>query len=933
MAEPIIAIVSLVFVIIIALHSAIGHELAMIEVEQGQIEASQQVLETVNKTAEHLAQFPDEIYINDYTKNFVMWAGFGWFIIVLMIMNSKKNYIHGKEFGTSRWGTQNDIRDLFASTILAKEIKKAKQLKTKWGRRKAKKKALTECDKDGQIMLKQRLDEANKRERDRKKAHTSNKQLYKEEIAEIRKDVKAEVAKAKVQAWKPDRYKADCDEEIKEIQESNFLNDLEKANRIAEVKAKYKQRLKDFYDTSLQIELLKEKYSNADMIFTQTEKISFYNYVLNQNTLIIGGSGSGKTRGYVMPNVLQAHSSYIITDPKGEILEKAGYFLETVKGYKIRVLNLDAKKLSDGYNPFIYIHPEREGYEERVLSLIETIILNTDGDKQANSSDPFWPKAERLFLQAIFFFTVDGFVPEERNMSTVMRLIAMLEIAEDEDNFDSDLDYFAKMFEERFGEEHIGVQQFKEFRSKASGKTAKSIVISAVARLAPFRTSEVRRMFSYDSMELDRVGEEKTAIFVVTPPTDKSFNFIAGMLFTQLFQELQYCATQVHKHDGQRLPVPCRFILDEYANVAQIPNFVQILAYARSFGIGITVILQSLEQIKAMHEKEWGVIIDNCNSLLYLGSVTHEDTLKYISELLGKGTFDKRTTGRTRGRQGSSSENFDVVGRELMDASEIRRLPKTDCLLIVGGRHPFYSKKFNYESHPNYRLTSDGNHSLSYEYEPKPAPPKAERKVSHGEEKPKEKAPLVVPSADSVITVDGIKVEENQSLAENIKVMASTVRNFELLDNAMVVDDADYEAYLQEILAENEQTTVRATDALIAGSAVVASVVKEAESKVVVDPFVQGLSRLGRSFRTSTFVPVGFVGKEIDEMTEAEQTQLIKDAEAVVFTEEEVATTTDTALSNEFAQGLMDLGASLDSFDDEEGLDALLAGLNLDDEE
>ena len=221
-------------------------------------------------------------------------------------------------------------------------------------------------------------------------------------------------------------------------------------------------------------------------------------------------------------------------------------------------------------------------------------------------------------------------------------------------------------------------------------------------------------------MRLDRVGEEKTAIFVVVPPTDTTFNFIAGMLFTQLFQELQYCATQVHKHDGQRLPVPCRFILDEFANTCTIPNFVKILAYARSFGIGITPILQSLEQIKNMYKDEWGVIVDNCNELLYLGSITHMDTLEYISKLLGKGTFDKRTTGRTRGRQGSSSENFDVVGRELMTPDEIRQLKKEHCLLVIGGRSPFYSEKYDYTKHPNYRYTSDGNKAYSYHYTPDP---------------------------------------------------------------------------------------------------------------------------------------------------------------------------------------------------------------------
>ncbi len=517
----------------------------------------------------------------------------------------------------------------------------------------------------------------------------------------------------------------------------NELNDLHADNILkTEIKKTKKKLVKGKKRALLksEIEALKAKYKDADALFTKTERISIYNYVLNNNTLILGGSGSGKTRSFVMPNILQAHSSFVITDPKGEILEKSGYFLEKVKGYKIHVLNLDDKSRSDGYNPFAYIHPERPGYEERVLMLIEAIILNTDGGEKKNSSDPFWDKAEKLFLQALFFFVCDGYRKEEQNMNTVLKLIGMLQIAEEEDNKDSDLDKFVEIFARRKGEDHIGVQQYREFRDKAAGKTAKSIVITAVARLAPFRTSAVKRIFSYDSMGLNRLGEEKTAIFVVVPPTDTTFNFIAGMLFTQMFQELQYCATQVHKHEGQRLPVPVRFILDEFANTCTIPQFVQILAYARSFGIGIVPILQSLEQIKKMYKDEWGVIVDNCNTLLYLGSISHMDTLEYMSKLLGKGTFDKKTQGVTKGKSGSSSQNFDVIGRDLMDTAEIRKIPKKDCILIVGGRNPFYSEKYDYSSHPNYKYTSDYDNEYSYEY----IPPTKEDIFGNKEDKEKE---------------------------------------------------------------------------------------------------------------------------------------------------------------------------------------------------
>ena len=568
------------------------------------------------------------------------------------------------------------------------------------------------------------------------------------------------------------------------------------------------------------VEAIKRKYADADALFTKTERISIYNFKLNNNTLILGGSGSGKTRGFVMPNILQAHSSFVITDPKGEILEKAGYFLETVKGYKLRVLNLDNKAASDFYNPFAYVHPERAGYEERVLMLIEAIILNTDGGEKKGGSDPFWDKAERLFLQAIFFFTCDGFSMESRNMNTVLALIGMLTLNEEQDDFDSDLDYFAKIFEEMHGSEHIGVQQFKEFRQKASGKTAKSIVISAVARLAPFRTTAVRRIFGHDSMALDRLGEEKTAVFVVVPPTDTTFNFIAGMLFTQMFQELQYCATEVHKHHGQRLPVPVRFILDEFANTCTIPNFVKILAYARSFGIGIVPILQSLEQIKNMYKDEWGVIVDNCNTLLYLGSITHMDTLEYISKLLGKGTFDKRTTGHSKGKQGSSNWNFDVIGRELMDASEIRKIPKENCLFMVGGRNPFYSLKYDYPNHPNYRYTSDGDPSLSYEYVPAP-PPSADREVEfspHGEDITAEAGNAFAAVMAEVNGIEPIEVIHNQQvllsyLAKNVEYLTPVSDALLSADDGeppegdflSLLDDTEAEAEAAEMLRSMTQ--------------------------------------------------------------------------------------------------------------------------------
>lgn len=796
MINPIIYGVCLLLVLFFSLHGAIVYESIIKMVATGEIEKNQQFMTFLNLLSDRIAMKPFAIRFNQYTQNWVVYSGFGWLIVVLAIESGKKNYIHGKEFGTAKWGTQSDISDLFASTLETQEIKRAKQVGTRIGRWKVKSNIYKQCEKNGNELQNIKLKELKEEDVIRKQNHTFNKKLSFEKKEEIKKDIKNDIELAKRQAWIPDQLEYDYKSRLKEIEESaNLYSEKEKKQLEADAKKKYDEKLKEFYNPAKRIKKIKTKYKDADMLFTKTEKISFYNYILsNQNTLILGGSGSGKTRGYVMPNVLQAHSSYVITDPKGEILEKAGYFLSEIKGYKIRVLNLDEKDMSDGYNPFVYIHPERAGYEERVLTLIETIIINTDGGEKKGSSDPFWDKAERLFLQSVFFFTAVAFVPEERNMNTVLKLIRMLQIGEEQDNMDSDLDYFVRIFAKKFGEDHIGVQQYREFREKSSGKTAKSIVITAVARLAPFRTSAIRKIFSYDSMELNLVGEEKTAIFVVVPPTDATFNFIAGMLFTQLFQELQYCATQVHKHDGQRLPVPCRFILDEFANTCTIPNFVKILAYARSFGIGITPILQSLEQIKNMYKDEWGVIVDNCSTMLYLGSITHMDTLEYISKLLGKGTFDKRTTGRTRGRSGSSSQNFDVVGRELMMPDEIRKIPKKNCLFIVGGRNPFYSEKYEYTSHPNYRFTSDANKKNSYHYEPQKPLEKKEEKNTHGEEKElrqsEDENEKLQSNEHASVKEDTIKVETDPT--KLLKDMNSNVEKLEPMeDDELYVDEGE----------------------------------------------------------------------------------------------------------------------------------------------
>lgn len=818
----------LLFVLYISLHAAAAYENTEKMINKGKIEKSSQMYSFMGELSDRLSEKPFNLKRTKYTERAIMYGAFLWLIVVLYIENSKKNYIHGKEFGTAKWGSISDIRDLFAENIAKIEIKRAKELKTKAGRWLVKNKIYRECQRDGELLRKLKLKDLKEREILLRNDGKYNKKAHNDAVKRIDNEIKESIEISKKNAWKPYQLEADYKCYIEELEENPLYSNAERKKLKEDAREEYQRSLKNFFDTYKRINEIKEKYKDADMPLTKTEKISIYNWKLNNNTLILGGSGSGKTRGYVMPNILQAHSSYIVTDPKGEILEKAGYFLSEIKGYKIRVLNLDEKTLSDGYNPFMYIHPERDGYEERILSLIETIIINTDGGEKKGGSDPFWDKAERLFLQAIFFFTCDGFIDKERNMNTVMELISMLQIAEDEDNYDSDLDYFVEIFERKYGSDHIGVRQWKEFRQKASGKTAKSIVISAVARLAPFRTKTVREIFSYDSMNLDMVGEEKTAIFIVVPPTDTTFNFIAGMLFTQLFQELQYCATQKHKHDGQKLPVPCRFILDEVANTCKIPNFVKILAYARSFGIGITPILQSLEQIKNLYKDEWGVIVDNCNELLYLGSITHKDTLEYMSFLLGKGTFDKRTTGHTRGRQGSSSENFDVIGRELMTPDEIRKMEKKNCILIVGGRNPFFSEKYEYKEHPNYRYTSDSNKTYSYHYKPETKEDKI--KFPHGEDEINETRQ----NSENVFDgMEEIKLIENPERI--LKEITEKFNEFdsmseELLDGEDVTPEQE-SAFLN-MLIESDKESETAVKRIIEASAEIKEYVKNIDNNL-----------------------------------------------------------------------------------------------------
>ena len=417
----------------------------------------------------------------------------------------------------------------------------------------------------------------------------------------------------------------------------------------------------------------------------------------NNNIMVIGGSGSGKSRFVVKPNLLQANCSFVITDPSGELLETMGIYLENM-GYEIRVFNLVEMKHSNCYNPFAYIRDE-----EGVLTMITALIKNTT-PKGSSSNDPFWERAETALLQALCFFLVSECNPEDRNFSNVMKLLRCAEVREGQEDFDSTLDILFNDLKEK-DPEHIAVRQYAVFK-QAAGKTAQSILVSCSVRLTVFNMTSITTLTSQDNIDLASIGDKKVALFCITPVVDTTFNFLVALMYTQLFETLYFHAETQCK--GKRLPVHVRFMLDEFANIGTIPEFSQKLATMRKYEISCTIIIQALSQIKSMYEKEWEVLIGNCDSLLFLGG-SDQTTLKYISERLGKETIRSQNNSRSYGKQGSYSLSFNKTGRELLTADEIAVMDNNNCILFIRGQYPFFTVKYNYPRHPNYHMTGDAN--------------------------------------------------------------------------------------------------------------------------------------------------------------------------------------------------------------------------------
>ena len=444
----------------------------------------------------------------------------------------------------------------------------------------------------------------------------------------------------------------------------------------------------------------KDFFQNIPM--TQTERITMASrpkqpkYARNKNILVIGGSGSGKTRFFCKPSLLQAHSSYVCTDPKGTLLPEIGTFLERKK-YRIKCLNLINFRKSMRYNPLAYIRSEKD-----ILKLVNALIMNTKGEGEKSSED-FWVKAERLYYSALIGYIWYEATEEEKNFITLLDLINASEAREDDETYQSPVDLLFSQLEER-EPDHFAVKQYRKFKM-AAGKTLKSILISCGARLAPFDIKELRDLMEYDELELDTLGDQKTALFVILSDTDSTFNFVAALMYSQLFNLLCDKADDFY---GGRLPVHVRLVLDEFANIGQIPNFDKLIATIRSREISASIILQSQSQLKTIYKDAADTIVGNCDSTLFLGG-KEKSTLKEISELLGKETIDLYNQSENRGSQVSHGLSYQKLGKELMTQDELAVMDGGKCIFMLRGVRPFLSDKYDLTRHPNYRYTADAD--------------------------------------------------------------------------------------------------------------------------------------------------------------------------------------------------------------------------------
>ena len=452
-----------------------------------------------------------------------------------------------------------------------------------------------------------------------------------------------------------------------------------------------------------------DKFEN-NVLFTKTERLTMNGrppnpkYARNKNVLVIGGSGSGKTRFYVKPNLMQMHSSYCVTDPKGTIVIECGKMLEE-NGYEIKILNTINFKKSMKYNPFAYIKSEKD-----ILKLVQTIIANTKSEGEKAGED-FWVKAEKLYYTALIGYIYYEAPKEEKNFATLLEMIDASEVREDDENFMNPVDRLFEALEKK-NPSHFAVKQYKKYKL-AAGKTAKSILISCGARLAPFDIEELRELMKEDELDLDTLGDRKTALFVIISDTDDTFNFVVSIMYSQLFNLL--CDKADDKYGG-RLPIHVRFLLDEFANIGLIPKFEKLITTIRSREISASIILQAQSQLKAIYKDNADTIVGNCDSTLFLGG-KEKTTLKELSETLGKETIDLYNTSETRSNANSYGLNYQKTGKDLMSQDEITVMDGSKCIFQLRGVRPFLSEKFDITKHKNYKLLEDFDKKNAFDIE------------------------------------------------------------------------------------------------------------------------------------------------------------------------------------------------------------------------
>ena len=444
-----------------------------------------------------------------------------------------------------------------------------------------------------------------------------------------------------------------------------------------------------------------KKYSqkpySQNILLTQNFRISLDTHKHRRclNILVVGGSGAGKSRGFALPNIMQCCCSMVITDPKAELLRKTGGLLEKT-GYEVRVFDLINPDTSFCYNPFEYVHDDKD-----VLRLISNLIQNTT-PKGSQSSDPFWEKSETALLQALMLYLLHEAPPEEQNFAMIMEMLGSAQVKEEDEDYESPLDILFDRLEMR-DPDSIAVKQYHIYK-QAAGKTAKSILISVGVRLAAFNLPQIAKLTNTDELDLSSMGERKVALFCCIPDADTSLNYLVGMIYSQLFQTLYYMADRVH---GGALPVPVNCIMDEFPNVSLPNEFEKILATCRSRSIYCSIIIQNMSQLKALFKDSWESLVGNCDEFLYLGG-NEKETHKYVSELLGKETIDTNTYGQTKGKSGSYSTNFQQSGRELLQPDEVRMLDNQNALLFIRGERPILDAKYDLMKHPNIQYTEDG---------------------------------------------------------------------------------------------------------------------------------------------------------------------------------------------------------------------------------